>query len=98
MKLGEEFDAAKFLRYALELGAVILKTELGVIYGIPTSPSNELHQLLVWHNNDKAAVKKVAKALSSNLQLKAAHDWFSIASASFSSENTVQCEGFRKPV
>jgi len=50
MKLGGEFDAAKFLRQSLELGAVILNTESGVIYGVPTPVSDEMHKLLIWHN------------------------------------------------
>jgi len=87
MKLGEEFDAAKFLRHSLELGAVILNTDLGVIYGVPTPVSDEMRNLLVWHNNDKGAVKKVARALSSNPHLKAAHEWLSTASPSFRSED-----------
>lgn len=79
MRPVEEFDAAKFLRRSLELGTVVLETESGVIYGVPIPPSDDMHNLLVWHNNDKNAVKKVARTLSSNPQLKAAHEWLATA-------------------
>jgi hypothetical protein len=46
-----------------------------------------MHKLLIWHNNDKGAVKKVMRALSANPQLKAAHEWFSTASVTGGSAN-----------
>jgi hypothetical protein len=79
MRLAEEFDAEKFLRRSLELGTVVVKAGSDVFYGIPTPAGEEIYKLLVWHNNDKNAVKKVENTLSSNPQLRVAHEWLAKA-------------------